>query len=267
MATLLAKSGSSSAVRARPSSRSAGPFLPARALARRAVTVRAQQQPQPTAVKPVDEKRWEEQVTAGKVRNVTSSDVRQYLADGWVLLDVRPPSESKKAPIVGAVQVPLFVDDESMSLSSFIKRASAFGMGGWWLGGTHMIPNQAFMGEVQAKIPKDAKVLVGCQKGLRSLAACEQLSKAGYPTIAWVNGGFDSCKKGEVPTVGDVDIRYAGIGGLSELIGWTEVQQEQNKGLGSAEGVIKLVALVLVLDLALFGYEYIQAFLDGRLTL
>ncbi len=35
---------------------------------------------------------------------------------------------------------------------------------------------------------------------------------------------------GEVPTVGDVDIRYAGIGGLSELIGWTEVQQEQNKG-------------------------------------
>ncbi len=48
----------------------------------------------------------------------------------------------------------------------------------------------------QAKIPKDGKVLVGCQKGLRSLAACEQLSKAGYPTIAWINGGFDSCKKG-----------------------------------------------------------------------
>lgn len=73
MATLLAKSGSSSAVRARPSSRSAGPFLPARALARRAVTVRAQQQPQPTAVKPVDEKRWEEQVTAGKVRQATGT--------------------------------------------------------------------------------------------------------------------------------------------------------------------------------------------------
>ncbi len=47
------------------------------------------------------------------------------------------------------LQVPLFVDDESLSVSSFIKRASAFGMGGWWLGGTHMIPNQAFMGEVQ----------------------------------------------------------------------------------------------------------------------
>lgn len=50
---------------------------------------------------------------------------------------------------------------------------------------------------LQAKVPKDAKVLVGCQKGLRSLAACEQLSLGGYKTLAWVNGGFDTCKAGE----------------------------------------------------------------------
>ncbi len=43
-----------------------------------------------------------------------------------------------------------------------------------------------------------------------------------------------------MPTEGDVDIRLAGIGGLSELIGWTEVQQEQNKGLGSADGALKV---------------------------
>ena len=48
----------------------------------------------------------------------------------------------------------------------------------------------------QAKIPKSAKVIVGCQKGLRSLAGCEQLSLAGYETLAWVNGGFDSCRAG-----------------------------------------------------------------------
>ena len=35
--------------------------------------------------------------------------------------------------------------------------------------------------------------------------------------------------------MGDVDIRYAGIGGLSEAIGWTEVQQEQNKVGGKSE--------------------------------
>lgn len=46
-------------------------------------------------------------------------------------------------------QVPIFLEDESVSLSSLIKRLSAFGMGGWWLGGTHMQPNQNFLAEVQ----------------------------------------------------------------------------------------------------------------------
>jgi hypothetical protein len=46
-------------------------------------------------------------------------------------------------------QVPLFLEDESVGFGSFIKRGSAFGMGGWWLGGTHMVPNPAFLAEVQ----------------------------------------------------------------------------------------------------------------------
>ncbi|KXZ53056.1 hypothetical protein GPECTOR_8g50 [Gonium pectorale] len=229
----------------------------------RSLRVSAQvQAPQPVAQ---DEQRWDAQVMEGKVRNVSGADLRQYLSDGWVVLDVRPPSEASKARIQGAVEVPIFVEDTEVSLSSLIKRLSAFGMGGWWLGGTHMVPNQNFLAEVQAKVPKGSRLVVGCQKGLRSLAACEQLSLAGYETLAWVNGGFDSCRKDEVPTVGDVDIRFAGIGGLSEMIGWTEVQQEQNKGLGSADGAIKLVAVILAADLLLFAYEYLQAYMNGSL--
>lgn len=59
----------------------------------------------------------------------------------------------------------------------------------------------------------------------RSLAACEQLSRAGYTKLAWINGGFDMCKKKELPTVDGKDIRYGGIGGLSEVLGWTEVRR------------------------------------------
>lgn len=131
------------------------------------------------------------------------------------------------------------------------------GMGGWWLGGTHMIPNTDFIGQVQAKLPKDTnpKVLVVCQKGLRSLAACEALSRAGYPTIAWVNGGLDTARPGDVATKDDVDIRMGGIGGLSEVLGWTEVQQEQSKGaFGGFENVLKFFAVVLVLDGVWFLY-------------
>lgn len=46
-------------------------------------------------------------------------------------------------------------------------QASAFGMGGWWLGGKHMKPYPTFLEEVEAKVPKDASIIVACQKGLR----------------------------------------------------------------------------------------------------
>lgn len=51
----------------------------------------------------------------------------------------------------------------------------------------------------------------------RSLAAAEQLHRAGYSTLAWINGGLDSSRKGDLPSVGDVDLRYGGIGGLTEV--------------------------------------------------
>jgi len=50
-------------------------------------------------------------------------------------------------------------------LQNLLKQASNFGMGGWWLGGTHMKPNPQFLAEVQAQVPKDAQLVVACQKG------------------------------------------------------------------------------------------------------
>lgn len=66
---------------------------------------------------------------------------------------------------------------------------------------------------MREKVPLDANVVVGCQRGLRSLAACEQLSRAGYGRLAWVNGGFDTAVEGDLPTQPDnTDIRW-GLGG------------------------------------------------------
>ena len=45
---------------------------------------------------------------------------------------------------------------------------------------------------------------------------------------------------------GDQDIRMAGIGGLSALLGWTEVQQQTSKGfLGGGSNIIKGVRLLM----------------------
>ncbi len=83
----------------------------------------------------------------------------------------------------------------------------------------------------------------------RSLSAAEQLSRAGYSSIAWVNGGLDTAKKPDLPVKGADDLRYGGIGGLSELLGWNDVQREKNAGaLGGPSGPIKLVRIPLTIS-------------------
>ena len=77
------------------------------------------------------------------------------------------PSLPVQAAVDGAVNIPIFVVEDELSFNAFLKKASAFGMGGWWLGGTHMKPNMGFLREVEQKIPKDSRVIVACQKGLR----------------------------------------------------------------------------------------------------
>jgi len=210
------------------------------------------------------EARWQSQLSDGRVKNVSASTAGELLADGWTLLDVRPPQEVQKAAVKGAVQVPIFVVEESNDPSSLLKKLSAWSMGGFWLGGTHMKPNPAFMREVQQQIPKDARIVVTCQKGLRSLAAAEQLHKAGYSTLAWINGGLDTYRKGDLPSVDDVDLRYGGIGGLTEVLGLTEVQSDENPSSKDRGNLfVKVAAAVLAVDGGLFVWEYIQAMQNG----
>lgn len=204
---------------------------------------------------------------AGRVRSVTAKEAIDMMrGEGWTLLDVRPPYEQKKVPVEGAVAAPLFIEDpEASTPTGALKAATAFGMGGWWLGGTHLVPNPDFLAQATAALPSDkesARVVVACQKGLRSLAACESLIRAGYPNVAWISGGLDSAQPGEVPTVGGKDVRYAGIGGLSELLGWTDVQREARRSKGMMQdlsGVFAVAGLFLVADLALFAYEQYAA--------
>lgn len=79
----------------------------------------------------------------------------------------------------------------------------------------------------------------------RSLAAAEQLSKAGFGQLAWINGGFDAAAPSDLPVKGAADLRFGGIGGLSEVLGWTDVQKQtsQSEGfLGGGFTIIKLVS-------------------------
>lgn len=48
--------------------------------------------------------------------------------------------------------------------------------------------------------------------------------------------------------------RYAGTGGFSEILGWTEVHEAEGQAkLGGTQGVLGFVALILAADVALYG--------------
>ncbi len=48
--------------------------------------------------------------------------------------------------------------------------------------------------------------------------------------------------------------RFAGTGGFSELLGWTEVHEAEGlTKLGGTQGVLGFVAVILFADYALYG--------------
>jgi rhodanese-related sulfurtransferase len=51
-------------------------------------------------------------------------------------------------------------------------------------------PNPDFLKVVEAAIPKDATVIVGCQAGGRSQRAAEIMAQAGYTNVSNMQGGF-----------------------------------------------------------------------------
>ena len=56
--------------------------------------------------------------------------------------------------------------------------------------GMGMMPNEDFIEVVQANLPKNKKILIGCKTGSRSARAVEVLTQLGYADVANIRGGF-----------------------------------------------------------------------------
>ena len=56
--------------------------------------------------------------------------------------------------------------------------------------GAGMQPNEDFLNVVEANLPKDAKLVVGCKAGGRSARACDLMAQRGYTDLTNMRGGF-----------------------------------------------------------------------------
>ncbi|XP_062210897.1 rhodanese-like domain-containing protein 10 [Phragmites australis] len=161
-------------------------------------------------------------VRSGAVRAVRPRDAAEALgAEGFRLLDVRPEWELARAGVRGSTHVPLFVGDDDMGPVTLLKKWVHFGYIGLWTGQSFTKMNDRFVDDVAAAVAgdgKDAKLLVACGEGLRSLIAVRMLHDDGYKNLAWLAGGFSKCVDGDFADVeGESKLQYATVGGASYI--------------------------------------------------
>ena len=105
------------------------------------------------------------------IAQITPPEAQQTLNadDAVVYLDVRTEGEFLAGHPERAINIPVIFFDQAAG---------------------RPVPNQNFLAVVEAAIPKDATVVVGCQAGGRSQRAAEILEQAGYTNLSNMMGGF-----------------------------------------------------------------------------
>lgn len=192
-----------------------------------------------------------------QVYEVTASEARQLQrSNGVTLLDVRPEHEHKRASleqsIAKTIHVPLFCVEGVETPMRCFRSSVAFAFGGWWTGDPALVRNPSFERQVHAQVGSlHEPLLVLCQRGFRSLTACEMLALYGFTRVSWLSGGLEACDEGDLLAASGGDIRRAGEGGVSKLLGFSPFEQEE---LGTLPSIARFAVFALVLDVAI---EYV----------
>ncbi len=105
------------------------------------------------------------------LKRVSPVEAKQLVDEGYVYVDVRSVPEFEAEHPTGARNVPLM----------------HMGPGG-------MTPNGEFLSVMEARFPKDAKIVVGCKAGGRSLRAAQLLISHGYGNVVDQRAGFDAAR-------------------------------------------------------------------------
>jgi YD repeat-containing protein len=101
------------------------------------------------------------------IKRVSPAEAKKLVDEGWLYLDVRTETEYAAGHPVGAHNVP-------------VMNAGPRGMA----------PNAEFIEVVEVLYPRDAKLVIGCQAGGRSLRAAQMLAGSGYTNVVDQRAGF-----------------------------------------------------------------------------
>ena len=104
------------------------------------------------------------------MKEINSQEAYELLQNDaeTIYLDVRSVPEFEAGHAPGAINIPLlhFTPGQGMAM------------------------NEDFPAVIEATLPKDAKLIVGCKSGGRSANACQMMSQMGYANLTNLRGGF-----------------------------------------------------------------------------
>jgi rhodanese-related sulfurtransferase len=98
---------------------------------------------------------------------ISPQEASAKMAEGWTYVDVRTTAEFEAGHPAGAVNVPI---------------AHAGG------------PNPDFVRVIEAALSRDAKIVLGCKSGVRSLRAAHMLLGAGFTNVLEQRAGWDGAR-------------------------------------------------------------------------
>ena len=110
------------------------------------------------------------------IKRVTPQEAADLQKQGYVYVDVRSVPEFEAGRTKDSVNIPFF-------------HKGALGMA----------PNPEFLAALKASFPPDAKFLLACQSGNRSMKAAELLLQQGYTDLVEQQGGFAGWAAAKLP--------------------------------------------------------------------
>ena len=105
------------------------------------------------------------------VERVSPREAKALMDAGYTYVDVRSEQEFDLGHPTGAVNVP------------FLR-----------LGSGGLVPNAEFLAVMERAFRRDAKIVVGCRRGDRSLRAAQTLLAAGFEHVADQRAGLDGVR-------------------------------------------------------------------------
>jgi len=116
------------------------------------------------------------------VQRVTPDEAKTLLESGAdvTYLDVRSEEEFRAGHVPEAVNI------------SLLQRGPS---------GTGLVPNPAFLVQVNERFSKDTRLITGCLRGGRSLKAAQLLIGDGFSAVIDMRGGYD----GELSATGQLN--------------------------------------------------------------